>query len=242
MGVRPNATVHADLHEGYDDSGNVDVLSEEFINAFVYNFSHYDYADIKRGMTLNEVENQLNVSLEALNQDSDTETKYRANDVVVVMKDERVDYIYISPQETITKDQILNQYNAPTTKLSEHEIAEGHSGYAYKVLPDSNFEVIIAFNSDDNVLYIKHTLDEASDAVDADNALTFIKRGLALNSINPENYVFETPETTESGDLLINFSSDDLDGYLTLTSYGQLDVYNNTQEQESTVLIPYYGN
>lgn len=242
IGVRPDAIVNAGLNEGYDDSGNVDVISEEFINAFVYNFARYDYADIKRGMTLNEVENQLNVSVEEVTGDSDSEKKFRANDLIIVMRNDQVDSIYVSPQEQITKDEILDHYNAPTDELAEHEISQGNSAFEYKALPSSNFMVIIGFDSDDHVLYIKHALDTSSNVVNEDNALTFIKRGMSLNSINPENYTFESLETSDSGNLRVPFTSDEFEGYLTLTQYGQIEVYDDAQENVLTLLIPYYGN
>lgn len=240
--VRSVPGVHADLYEGYDDAGNVDVISEEFINAFVYNFARYDFANIKRGMTLNEVENQLNESLEAMTHDNDTEEKYRANDLIVVMVENQVDSIYISPQDIITKDEILTHYNAPTAELAEHELTEGHSAFSYKALPSSNFEVWVGFDENNHVSYIKHKLDTSADVVNEDNALTFIKRGLSLNAVNPENYSFETPEPSDMGDLKINFTSDEFEGYLTLTEFGQLYVYNLSEELVTTVLIPFYGN
>lgn len=243
MCIRPETHVFADHHEGYDDSGNVDVLSEEFVNGYVYGFSHYDYANIKRGMTLDEVKQNFSGNVEEVERDYVTESvEYRINDVIIVLDDNTVDYIYIEPQADISKSDIKDKYNTPSGERTENELERGNSALEYKVLPSSNFKVLVVFDADDNVEYITHTLDRSAQVVTDDNVSIFIERGLQLNNLNAEDYAFESPTVADDGNFTVPFRNGDSNGYLKITPSGQLDVYQEDGELISTVHVPFYGN
>lgn len=91
--------------DGWDSIGNVNILSERFINKYLYNFSLYDFAGITRGMTRSEVESRFGSPHPYLLGYTDSrsfDTRY--NDLgVFYFKENSVDSIYINPVEAVTK-------------------------------------------------------------------------------------------------------------------------------------------
>lgn len=241
--IRPESHVLADNHEGYDDAGNVDVLSDAFINAYLYNFSQYDFADIKRGTTLDEMNQLFNANVEKVDRATENDTEeYRVNDIVITVDENEVESIYIEPQNEITKDEILDAYNTPSGERSGSELERGASALEYKMLPSSNFKVLVVFDDSDHVLYITHTLDSNASVVTPDNANMFIERGLQLNRLSVENYTFETPTTTDDGKIRVAFRKGEQAGYLLIAPNGVLDIYTEDDTLISTVNVPFYGN
>ncbi len=241
--IRPESHALADNHEGYDDSGNVDVLSDAFINAYLYNFSQYDFANVKRGMTVDEVNQLFNANVEKVDRaiENDTE-EYRVNDIVITVDENEVESIYIEPQSEITKDEVLEAYNTPSGERNSSELERGAYALEYKMLPSSNFKVLVVFDDNDHVLYITHTLDRSTSVVTVENANTFIERGLQLNKLSAENYTFESPTTTDDGEIRVAFHEGEQPGYLLIAPNGVLDIYTEDDTLISTVNVPFYGN
>ena len=243
MCIRPESLALADNHEGYDDSGNVDVLSDAFINAYLYNFLQYDFANVKRGMTVDEVNQLFNANVEKVDRATENDVEeYRVNDIVITVDENKVESIYIEPQSEITKDEILEAYSTPSGERSSNELERGTSALEYKMLPSSNFKVLVVFDEKDHVLYTTHTLDRSASVVTLENANMFIQRGLQLNELSAENYTFESPTTTDDGKIRVAFHEGEQPGYLLIAPNGVLDIYLEDDTLISTVNVPFYGN
>lgn len=235
--------VQTPMIDGWDSLGNVDILSERFINHYLYNFSRYDFAGITRGMTTQQVESKLGEEDPYLLGYTDVisfDTRY--NDLgVLFVKEDVVDSIYINPTDKVTKEEIRAYYGTPTYEYDVYEGGRGGGAFDYKMIPQSNFIVSIGFDESEHVIYMLHRLDYLNDAVSVDNAMYFVERGFQIAQRNIADYQFGEVVVREYGGFHIDYIYGDSTGHLELSNFGELQIFDSNQMIIESISVPFYG-
>ena len=228
------------LEPAYDNAGNVDILSPNFHKDYLNHYYYYSYGGIERGMTSDEVAELIGEPSE----DDDIPADEIFNDLAVrySYQADTVEQVLVTPDETITFDEIISAFGEPTQDLSPEDIGSTVRILTYQPADDANFYIAVEGDGDDNVSLIYPSQLTNAEVVNEDNVMDFISAYYDKNVLDMSLINFEDPVFSEAdGYFEIPFVNvhHGLTGLFRVWPYGQIDCINENDEYAYGEFIPY---
>src|SRR5699024_10897600 len=153
-----------------------------------------------------------------------------------------VEQVLVTPDETITFDEIISAFGEPTQDLSPEDIGSTVRILTYQPADDANFYIAVEGDGDDNVSLIYPSQLTNAEVVNEDNVMDFISAYYDKNVLDMSLINFEDPVFSEAdGYFEIPFVNvhHGLTGLFRVWPYGQIDYINENGEYAYGEFIPY---
>src|SRR5699024_11376029 len=109
-----------------------------------------------------------------------------------------VEQVLVTPDETITFDEIISAFGEPTQDLSLEDIGSTVRILTYQPADDANFYIAVEGDGDDNVSLIYPSQLTNAEVVNEDNVVHFISAYYDKTALDMSSIKFEDPQFSEA--------------------------------------------